>query len=151
MGKALSLRDFFPIGTGQVAEAAVEYGTDWGEEMEGAPVEMYSYRGVAESFETGCARLLAAVEAEVPQGGPENLDELIDGLYEVERIGQALFMPLIRQADGALWAEPLVRSLESLRDSRWNLMMLRADLDQDEDGPEFSNPEDLRRFIDGLH
>lgn len=151
MGKALSLRDFFPIGTGQVAEAAVEYGTDWGEEMEGAPVEMYSYRGVAESFETGCAHLLAAVEAEVPQGGPENLDELIDGLYEVERIGQALFMPLIRQADGALWAEPLIRSLEALRDGRWRLMILRFELDPEGVGPELKSAEDLRRLVRGLN
>ena len=150
LGKALSIQDFFPVRRGRVAEALVDYRDipDW--ELEGAPMEMDSYRGVAKSYESGCARLLAAVEAELPQGGPSNMDELIDGLYEIERTGQALFLPLIRQADGASWAEPLIRALEALRDSRWRLMVLRAELSRDEEGPAFENIEDLRRFMRDL-
>ncbi len=121
------------------------------EEMEGAPMEMDNYRGVAKSYESGCARLLAAVEAELPQGGPSNMDDLIDGLYEIERTGQALFLPLIRQAEGAPWAEPLIRSLEALRDSRWRLMILRGELDREGTGPAIESVEDLRRLMHGLN
>ena len=147
LGKALSLRDFFPVRRGRVAEALVDYREipDW--ELEGAPMEMDSYRGVAKSYESGCARLLAAVEAELPQGGPSNMDDLIDGLYEIERTGQALFLPLIRQADGAPWAEPLIRALEALRDTRWRLMILRFELDPEDAGPAIDSVEDLRRLM----
>lgn len=151
VGKALSLRDFFPVQRGQVAEAQVDYRDLPEEEMEGAPMEIESCRGVAKSFKDGCARLLAVVEAELSQGGPANLDELIDGLYEIERVGQDLFLPLIRQAAGAPWAEPLIRSLEALRDSRWHLMILQFELEPEETGPTFESVEDFRRFVRDLN
>jgi hypothetical protein len=152
MAKTLSLGDFLPVYSGEVREAVPDYGDDL---EEGAPMELDTYRGLAKSFEAGSARLLTAAKAEVPAGGPANLDELIEGLLQLERNGQALFLPLMRQAeaDGASWAEPLVRALEALRDCRWHLMVLRADNDRDdrnEDAPTFSDADQLRRFRDGL-
>jgi hypothetical protein len=149
MAKNLSLRDFFPMPGGQVAEAVLKYGDEL---EEGAPMELSTYRGLAESFETGSARLLMAAKAEVPAGGPANLDELIDGLLGLERDAQALFVPILRQAEaeGASWSEPLVRALEALRDCRWQLMTLRADTERDEEAPTFSNAGELRRHLDGL-
>jgi hypothetical protein len=148
MGKSLSLRDFLPVYGGEVREAVPDYGDDW---EEGAPMELNNHRGLARSLEAGSARLLAAAKAEVPAGGPANLDELIDGLLQLEQNAHALFGPLLRQAETAkaAWAEPLVRSLEALRDSRWQLMVLRADTDQADDSPTFSDADQLRRFIDG--
>jgi len=115
-------------------------------------MEFDSYRGLARSFEAGSARLLAAAKAEVQSGGPANLEELIDGLVRLERDAQALFGPLLRQAeaDGAAWSEPLIRALEALRDCRWHLMVLHADTDRDEDAPTFSEADQLRQFLDGL-
>ena len=150
MAKNLSLRDFLPVYTGEVREAVPDY-RDY-EEVEGAPMEFYIRRGLAKKLESGSARLLAAAKAEVPAGGPANLDELIDGLLTLEKTAHALFGPLVRQAEAtkALWAEPLIRALEALRDSRWQLMVLRADNDQGEDSPTFSDADQLRRFVNGL-
>jgi len=114
-------------------------------------MELNTYRGLAKTLEGGSVRLLAAAKAEVPAGGPANLDELIDGLLELEENAHALFGPLLRQAEAAraAWSEPLVRALEALRDSRWQLMVLRADTDQDDDSPTFSDADQLRRFLSG--
>ena len=149
MGNVLSLRDFFPVQRGEVAEAVPDYGDEL---EEGAPMELDTYRGVAKAFESGSARLLAAATAEVPTGGPANLDELIDGLDQLERTAQALFSHLLRQAEAerAAWSEPLIRALEALRDCRWQLMVLRADRERDGEGATFADAEQLRRFLDGL-
>src|SRR5262249_9614242 len=126
MAKILSLRDFLPGNRGEVREAVPD-SRDYDEE-EGAPMELYAHRGLARTLEAGSARLLEAAKAEVPAGGPANLDELIEGLLQLERTAHAVFGPLLRQAEEAkaLWAEPLIRALEALRDSRWPLMVLPA-------------------------
>jgi hypothetical protein len=149
MGKNLPLRDFLPVYSGEIREAVPDYSHEL---EEGAPMELNTCRGLAKTLEAGSIRLLAAAKAEAPAGGPANLDELIDGLLQLEQNAHALFGPLLRQAETAraTWAEPLVRSLEALRDSRWQLMVLRADTDQADDSPAFSNADQLKRFIDGL-
>jgi hypothetical protein len=149
MGKKLSLRDFLPVYSGEVREAMPDYG---GELEEGAPRELYTYRGLAKTLEGGSVRLLDAVKVEAPAGGPANLDELIHGLLQLEQNAHALFGPLLRQAEtaNAAWAEPLVRALEALRDSRWQLMALRADAEPADDSPTFSDADQLRRFLNGL-
>jgi hypothetical protein len=155
MAKNLSLQDFFPVHSGEVREAVPDYGDRY-DSREGAPMELDTYRGLAKLFETGSARLLTTAKAEVAEGGPANMDELIDGLLGLERDAQALFSPLLTQAEraGAPWAEPLIRALEALRDCRWQIMALRADVDrneQDEAAPAFSDAGSLRRFLDGLN
>lgn len=149
MARNLSLADFLPVYRGEVREAIPDFGDD---PEEGAPMELYTYRGLAKWYEAGSARLLTAAKADVPAGGPANLDELIEGLVRIEETGKALFLPLMRQAEaeGAAWAESLVRALEALRDCRWQLMALRADNDRDGEAPTFSSPDQLRRFLDGL-
>lgn len=152
MAKNLSLGDFLPVYSGEVCEAVPDDRDDLEVRV---PMELDTYRALAKSFEAGSARLLTAAKAEAPAGGPANLDELIEGLLRLEQNGQALFLPLMRQAEaeGASWAEPLVCALEALRDCRWRLMVLRADNDRDdrdEDAPTFSDVDQLRRFRDGL-
>jgi hypothetical protein len=153
MARNLLLQDFFPARSGEVREAVPDYGDEY---EEGAPMELGTYRGLAKRFETGSARLLTAAKAEAAGGGPANMDELIDGLLGLERDAQALFSPFLRKAEmaGAAWAEPLIRALEALRDCRWQMMALRADVDsneRDEEAPSFSDADALRRFLDGLN
>lgn len=156
MAKNLSLQDFFPVHSGEVREAVPDSGDKRDDFEEGAPMGLDTYRGLAKLFEAGSARLLTAAEAEVADGGPANLDELIDGLLGLEKDVQALFAPLLNQAEraGAPWAEALIRALEALRDCRWQMMALRADADRnasDEAAPTFSDAGALRRFLDGLN
>ncbi len=148
MGKNLPLRDFLPVYSGEIREAVPDYGHEL---EEGAPMELNTYRGLAKTLEAGSVRLLAAAKAEAPAGGPANLDELINGLLQLEQTAHALFGPLLRQAETAraAWSEPLVRALEALRDSRWQLMVLRADTERDGDSPTFSDADQLRRFLSG--
>jgi hypothetical protein len=153
MANNLSLRDFFPLHSGEVREAVPDYG-DRDDFEEGAPMELNTYRGLAKLFEAGSARLLTTAKAEAAGGGPANMDELIDGLLRLEKDAHALFSPLLSQAErtGAPWAEPLIRALEALRDCRWQMMALRADADRDDTAaPTFSDADALRRFLDGLH
>jgi hypothetical protein len=153
MAKNLSLQDFFPVHGGEIREAVPDYGDSYNF-REGAPMELDTYRGLAKLFEAGSARLLATAKAEAADGGPSNMDELIDGLLGLERDAQALFSPFLRKAEaaGAAWAEPLILALEALRDCRWQMMALRADQnDQDEAAPTFSDAGALRRFLDGLN
>jgi hypothetical protein len=153
MAKNLSLRDFFPVQSGMVREAVANYGDDF---EEGAPMELNTYRSLAKALESGSLRLTTVAKAEVADGGPANpanIDELIEGLLTLERDTQALFSPLLSQAErsGAAWSEVLIRALEALRDCRWQMMALRADADRDESSPTFSDAGALKRFLDGLH
>ena len=155
MARNLSLQDFFPLHSGEVREAVPDYGASY-DDREGAPMELDTYRGLAKLFETGSARLLTTAKAEAAGGGPANMDELIDGLLRLERDAQALFSPSLRKAEaaGAAWAEPLIRALEALRDCRWQMMALRADIERNEsaeEAPVFADAGALRRFLDGLH
>ncbi|HEX7182035.1 MAG TPA: hypothetical protein VF756_09345 [Thermoanaerobaculia bacterium] len=73
------------------------------------------------------------------------MDDLIDGLWEVERKGQQLLASL--QQDDKRWVEPLICALETMRDCRWDLMILRSEMERGEDGPEFTTGEELRQFM----
>src|SRR4051812_47451307 len=150
MAKNLSLGDFFPVSSGEVREAVPDYYRDDFEE--GAPMDMRYCHGLAKSLEAGAARLLTAARSDAAEGGPGNLDELIEGLERLEENASALFSPFLRRAEaaGASWAEPLIRALESLRDCRWQMMVLRADTDREDAAPTFSDAGTLRKLIDGL-
>lgn len=155
MAKNLSLGDFFPVSRGEVREAVPDYyRNDRDDFEEGAPMDMMYCHGLAKSLEAGAARLLTAAkaEAESDEGGPGNLDELIEGLERLEENAYALFAPFMPRAEaaGASWAEPLIRALESLRDCRWHIMVLRAETDRDDAAPTFSDAATLRKFLDGL-
>jgi hypothetical protein len=162
MGAILDLRNFFPRepGDGYVAEPSVPaYRSE--EPVDApvdpsAPIETEACLQRAEGLKEGCARLLEAATAELPNGGPDNIDDLIEGLLPLERRTQRLFATVLRWAedkggDAEAISEPLIQALEALRDTRWRLMALRSEARRGEEaGPVFENAEELRRYVSAL-
>ncbi len=162
MGVILDLRDFFPRepGDGYVAEPpAPAYGSEEPVAVPvdpSSPIETEACLRRAKDLRDGCVRLLEAATAELPNGGPDNIDDLIEDLLPLERRSQRLFAPVLRWAedkdgdtDGI--SEPLIQALEALRDTRWRLMALRAETRRGEEaGPIFESAEELRRYVSGL-
>lgn len=101
---------------------------------------------------------------------PENLDDVIDQLQEIEERSARQLMPLLRdfkanrnilardpsprfrlQATTLLrrYEEAIVATLEALRDARWQLMAFRAER-EDQHGEAFTDPQELLRHLRDL-
>jgi predicted phage gp36 major capsid-like protein len=114
----------------------------------------------------GALRLVGDVRRQPP----ENLDDLVDQLQEVEERSARQLMPVLRdfkanrnifardpnprfrlQATALLrrYEEAIVASLEALRDARWQLMAFRAEI-EDQSGETFTDPQELLRHLRDL-
>lgn len=114
----------------------------------------------------GTVRLIG----DVRRNPPENLDDVIDQLQEVEERSARQLMPVLRdfkanrnvlardpnprfrlQATNLLrrYEEAIVATLEALRDARWQLMASRAER-EDQRGATFTDPQELLRHLRDL-
>jgi hypothetical protein len=113
--------------------------------------------------------LCEGMEREVAAGErPEDLDETIDSLLEAEEEFKREFLPyleLARQRKTAVifhagakastsaaslldrWIDAILGGLRVLRDLRWDLMALRAEIEAPGDSPVFDNPQDLVKYL----
>ena len=137
-----------------------------------APVPFLGNRPLGEqveNLERGLERLEHAIEAGLPEGGPPNLDRLIDDLYSLEisvhrgASGQRVetnegLREAAMACDDEMQSPELhqerqtliERTLTALRDCRWQLMALRADLERDQETAEFTDAASLQTYLDQL-
>jgi len=80
---------------------------------------------------------------------PEDLDETIDSLLEMEEELKRKLLPYVDRAgqQRAAASGSLLRGLRVLRDLRWDLMALRAETEAPGDAPVFDNPQALLEYL----
>jgi len=160
---ALYVEDYVPTAppglgreAGTVAEAAP--GTALLDEF---AARVSAYERHRQETAAGALRLVGDVQ----RNPPENLDEIIERLQEIEERSARQLMPVLRdfkanrnvfardpnprfrlQATALLrrYEEAIVASLEALRDARWQLMAFRAEI-EDQRGETFTDPQELLR------
>jgi hypothetical protein len=169
MGAALRLEDFMPDPEATVSLAANALAeTDAGNAQRVSDLEKLleeNSRSVAR-IRAGAARLVAAARNEQP----ENIEELIDQLLQLERRMEGQWGEGIRNGERLLRLlekaprshrssmEPLVGKIldtlqevkETTRDARWQLIVVRAEMLPKGEGPVFDNARELGQALDKL-
>jgi hypothetical protein len=156
-----------PPGMGREADAVAEAAP--GGAM--AVLDQFAARVLAfehhrDETSAGALRLVGDVQ----RNPPANLDDLIEQLQEIEERSARQLMPLLRdfkanrnvlardpnprfrlQATSLLrrYEEAIVATLEALRDARWRLMALRAEI-EDQRGEAFTDSRELLRHLRDL-
>lgn len=116
------------------------------------------------------ARFVEQARDEVPNGGPENLESLIRELSEIEARYAAELGPRIKRSrkylasvrkDDALVSagllpiiqkeiEAMTQAIEQIRDTRWQLMAVKAEVVQTAPTQATSDPGELRAMLKRL-
>lgn len=114
--------------------------------------------------------LVANARQDIPNGGPENLDQLIDELKNIEANYAVELRPRIKRAnkylstvrrDDALAAAGLVPivqkeieamrlAIEQVRDTRWQLMAVKAEVSKRAPSQATESPAELRAMLKRL-
>lgn len=115
-------------------------------------------------------RLVTEARAEIDDGGPENLSQVIDELLEIERTYADELMPRIRRSERFLakatkdemlvsvGLAPVLRReiaamvlmIEQIRDARWQLMVIRAEVGRANTSPATDRPTELAERLKAL-
>lgn len=118
----------------------------------------------------GYDRLVQSARSEIANGGPANLDALIAELLEREQTWASALTPKIKKAkrflasvqhDEAFRAVGLIPilkkeidamalAMEQIRDARWQMMVVKAEVGKRDILPATSDPAILRRHLRGL-
>ena len=167
MGAALRLEDFLPdpqamvcIASNALAEMDAGVAQRFGDLEKLLEENSHSLGRIR----AGAARLVAAARDEQPQ----NIEELIDQLLQLERRMEGQWGEGIRNGERLLRLlkqaprsdrssmEPLVRKIldtlqevkETTRDARWQLIVVRAEMLPKGEGPVFDNARELGQALD---
>lgn len=162
MGAMLKLKDYVPDVTSAPIGDRISAIEALGRDVRGEGAIHSLEREIA-ALRRGTARLIT----ESRHKRPANIDALIDNLLAEERKADQDSRSQIKAAKRGLRAlksvpqgyrravEPLMRRMidlleeqkEILRDTRWQLMVIRADDVAEGVGPVFDDPKALRRYL----
>lgn len=115
-------------------------------------------------------RLVAAAQAEMADGGPANLSQIIDELLKIEQNYAEELAPRIRRSERFLAKAmkdemlvsvglvPVLRReiaamvlmMEQIRDARWQLMVIRAEVAKSNASPATDSPTELAQNLKAL-